>query len=137
MTTNIPSALPLIYVDGVLLEELFTNLLENAAKYSGSGTPIEIAAVENGQNIAVFVRDQGPGFPPGDEARVFEKFFRGRTDGVRGVGLGLPICRAIVQRHRGTISAKNRTGGGAIVTIELPVGDAPPAIAAVPQNLVS
>jgi two-component system sensor histidine kinase KdpD len=135
VTTTIPPGLPLIRVDDVLIEELFANLMENAAKYTAPGTPIEISAIENGQKILVFVRDRGPGFPSGDEQRIFEKFFRGKTEGIiRGAGLGLAICHAIVQRHQGTISASNRPGGGAVLTIELPVGGAPPTVAAMPET---
>jgi two-component system sensor histidine kinase KdpD len=133
VTTTIPPELPLICVDDVLIEELFTNLLENAAKYTSTDTPIELAAIENGHNVIIFVRDAGPGFPPGDEERIFEKFFRGKNAGIRGAGLGLAICRAIVQRHQGTISASNRPGGGAVLTIELPIGGAPPVVDAMPE----
>jgi two-component system sensor histidine kinase KdpD len=131
---QIPPDLPLIWVDDVLLEQVFMNLLENVAKYTPEGTPVEVTAVQDGQNVVVSVRDRGPGFSPGDESRVFEKFFRGKSDGVRGVGLGLAICRAIVQRHQGTISAANRLDGGVIVSLELPIGGAPPNVEAVPES---
>jgi K+-sensing histidine kinase KdpD len=134
VTTDIPADLPLIRVDEVLVEEVFTNILENASKYTASGTPVEISAVESGDKVIVMVRDAGTGFPPGDEERVFEKFFRGNTHGVRGAGLGLAICRAIVQLHEGRIMAANRPGGGAVVTIELPIGGTPPALAAMQES---
>jgi two-component system sensor histidine kinase KdpD len=132
--TKIPADLPLICVDDVLLEQLFINLLENAGKYTPPGTRVEIAAIQHDQKIIIIVRDSGPGFPPGCEERIFEKFFRGKTGGIRGVGLGLAICRAIVQRHKGVISAANWRGGGAVVTIELPIGGAPPAVGALPES---
>jgi len=128
VTTNIPGDLPLIYADGVLMEQLFINLLENAAKYTPQESRIGISAVTHERKILVFVRDDGPGFPAGQEARVFEKFFRGKTDGIRGAGLGLAICRAIVERHQGTISASNSRSGGAVITIELPVETTPPPV---------
>src|SRR5204863_8103421 len=103
VTIDLPAELPLICVDDVLLEEVFVNLLENVVKYTPSGTPVWIVAREDGQKIALSILDGGPGFPPGDEQRVFEKFFRGKTEGVRGVGLGLAICRAIVHGHQGAI----------------------------------
>jgi len=134
VTTTIPSDLPLILLDDVLIEEVFTNVFENAAKYTAPGTPIDISAVESGEKVIVFVRDSGPGFALGDEERVFEKFFRGKTDGVRGAGLGLAISRAIVQRHEGRITAANRAGGGAVLTIELPVGGTPPVLHALPES---
>jgi len=78
-------------------------------------------AFENDGAVTVEVRDRGPGVPPGEEERIFEKFYRGQSTGARGAGLGLPICRAIVQAHRGTIQALARTGGGAIFRIRLPI----------------
>jgi K+-sensing histidine kinase KdpD len=134
ITTNIPPELPLIRVDDVLIQEVFTNVLENAGKYTPPGMPIEIAAVESGQRVLVFISDSGPGFAAGDEERVFEKFFRGKADGIRGAGLGLAICRAIIQRHEGRISAANRPGGGAVLTIELPIGGIPPVVPALSES---
>jgi K+-sensing histidine kinase KdpD len=134
VTAAVPADLSLIRVDEVLVEELFTNLLENAAKYTEPGTAIEITAIESGQKVIVMVRDNGDGFTPGDEERVFEKFFRGKTGGVRGAGLGLAICRAIVQLHDGRISASNRPGGGAVVTVELPIGGTPPVLAGMAES---
>ena len=128
VTTHIPSDLPLIYADGVLLEQLFINLLENAAKYTPPESRIGISAVQHGRKVLIFVRDNGPGFQAGQERQVFEKFFRGKTDGIRGAGLGLAICKAIVERHHGVISASNSSNGGATITIELPMELAPPPI---------
>ncbi len=133
ITTKIPSQLPLIFVDEVLIQQVFINILENAANYTPAGTSIEISAIERGKNIVMSVRDEGPGFASGDEDHIFEKFFRGKTDGVRGAGLGLAICRAIVQRHEGTISASNQHGGGGVLTIELPIGGTPPQVQAMPE----
>jgi K+-sensing histidine kinase KdpD len=126
VTTNISSDLPLIFADDLLLEQLFINLLENAAKYTPDDTNISISAMKHQGNIITFVRDEGPGFPIGEEEQVFEKFFRGKTAGIRGAGLGLAICRSITDLHNGTISASNSNSGGAIVTVELPIGGTPP-----------
>jgi two-component system sensor histidine kinase KdpD len=83
--------------------------------------------------MEIKVADEGSGLPPGDEARVFDKFFRGVTttpaDGRRGVGLGLAICKSIVTAHGGDIKAANRPGGGAEFTITLPIATQPPAVA--------
>lgn len=120
-----PSDLPLVSIDPVLVEQLFVNLLENAAKYAGDGAIEVIARAEPGA-MTVTVADDGPGLPPGMEERVFERFYRGRHVGVTGVGLGLPICRAICEAHGGSIHAATRSGGGAVFTISLPiVGRAP------------
>ena len=134
VTTAIPAELPLIFVDGVLIEEVLTNILENVGKYTASGTPIEISAVESGTKITISVRDHGPGFAAGEEEHVFEKFFRSNSNGIHGVGLGLAICRAIVQRHEGRITAGNRQGGGAVLTIELPIGGTPPTLNALSES---
>ena len=96
------------------------NLLENAAKYTPEGTPVEVAADSSADGITLEVRDRGPGFAPHEEHRIFEKFYRGRSDAARGAGLGLAICRAIIEAHRGTIEAFNRAGGGAVFRIRLP-----------------
>jgi two-component system sensor histidine kinase KdpD len=128
---DLPAPIPLLRVDPVLFEQLFVNLLENAAKYTPSGSPIEIAARLEDGRIGIDVRDRGPGLPAGDEDAVFEKFFRGNHAGVPGVGLGLPICRAIAEAHGGTIRAENRPGGGAVFHVTLPMeGRAPSAPAA-------
>ncbi len=128
VTTQIPADLPLIYVDDVLLEQVFINLLENVVKYTAEGTSVEVLATKKDSLLTIIVQDRGPGFPIGSEQRIFEKFFRANADGVRGVGLGLAICRAIMQRHQGVINAENRLGGGAVVRLDLPIGDAPPEI---------
>jgi two-component system sensor histidine kinase KdpD len=105
----------------VLMEQLFINLIENAVKYTPPGTDIEIAATLRNDVIEVEVRDSGPGFAPGQEERIFDKYFRGRVDNVRGAGLGLAICRAIVEAHGGHIHARNKEGGGAIIHFSIPV----------------
>jgi two-component system sensor histidine kinase KdpD len=122
--TSIPEDLPLLYADDVLIGQLLVNLLENADKYTPPGTPVEIAAAVDGGAMRVEVLDRGPGFAEGDERRIFEKFYRRGVKGARGAGLGLPICRAIVEAHGGTIEAFNRQGGGAVFRMRLPVVNA-------------
>ena len=119
--TSLPENLPLVYVDDVLMGQLLVNLLENANKYTPEGAAIEVAAEAAGDAVILEIRDRGPGFAEGDERRIFEKFYRRTVKGVRGVGLGLAICRAIVEAHHGTIEARNRTGGGAVFRIRLPL----------------
>ena len=115
----------MVFVDDVLLGQVLWNLLENAAKYTPPGSPLEIAASIQEKAVIIEVRDRGPGIPPGEEERIFEKFYRGQSgkapENVRGAGLGLPICRAIVEAHRGTIQALAREGGGATFRIRLPL----------------
>jgi two-component system sensor histidine kinase KdpD len=124
----LPEDLPLVSVDPVLFEQVFVNLIENAIKHGGPDGPIEIEARVRGDTLEIEVADRGPGLPPGAEARVFEKFYRGPQVRAGGVGLGLSICQGIVQAHGGTIAAGNREGGGARFGITLPVLQAPPAL---------
>jgi len=120
VTTELAENLPMVFVDDVLLGQVLWNLLENAAKYTPPGTPIELAAFEQEGAVIIEVLDRGPGIPPGEEELIFEKFYRGNSKNVRGAGLGLPICRAIIQAHRGTIQALTRDGGGTTFRISLP-----------------
>ena len=125
--TDLPADLPLVSADGVLLEQVFVNLLENAAKYAPPGSPVEIVArAPNAGAIAIEVADRGPGIPPGDEGRLFDKFFRGPQAGSSGAGLGLAICRGVIGAHGGTIEAANRPGGGAVFRMTLPIVGSPP-----------
>jgi two-component system sensor histidine kinase KdpD len=123
VTVSLPPELPLVLCDGVLIEQVLVNLLENAIKYSPPGSPIEVRASDAATEMVVTVADNGAGLLPGEEDRVFEKFYRSdrnRTSG--GVGLGLAICRAIVAAHGGRIWAENRPGGGAAFRFSLPKG---------------
>jgi two-component system sensor histidine kinase KdpD len=120
VTAVIPEALPLVYVDDVLVGQLVINLLENATKYTPPGAAIDITAEAEGDFVILNVMDRGPGFPHADQQRIFEKFYRAKSEGVRGMGLGLAICRAIAEAHRGSIEALNRTGGGAVFRVRLP-----------------
>jgi len=123
----LPADLPLVNCDGALIERVLVNLLENATKYTPPGSPIRVAARAADGAIEVAVEDRGPGLPPGRERAIFEKFTRGSPESVvPGVGLGLAICRAIVEAHRGTIRAENREGGGARFVFTLPADETPP-----------
>ena len=121
--------LPLVPLDDVLIEQALVNLIDNAVKYSPAGGAIEIAADVEDEHLRLEVADRGSGLPPGQEAQIFEKFHRGEPQGERrGVGLGLTICRGIVEAHGGHIAARNRPGGGAAFTIELPLEGEPPRV---------
>jgi two-component system sensor histidine kinase KdpD len=123
---DLPADLPLLEFDSVLMERVFCNLLENAAKYTPVGSRIEIAARNEGDWITITVADNGPGLPPGKEKALFEKFTRGQDESsVAGVGLGLAIVHAIVEAHKGTVKAENRPEGGARFIITLPAGEPP------------
>lgn len=134
VSTDLPADLPLAPFDGTLIEQVLTNLLENAVKYTPPGSPIDIAACVENRALLVEVADRGPGLAPGDEQRVFEKFYRAgpfRTEGSgneRGTGLGLTICRGVISAHGGSIWAANRPGGGAVFRFTLPLGEPPPDV---------
>jgi two-component system sensor histidine kinase KdpD len=117
-----------LHVDPVLFEQLFVNLLENAAKYTPAGSSLEITAQREREYVSIEVADRGPGFAEGSEEKIFEKFYRGSHSGISGPGLGLPICRGIVEVHAGSIIAHNRLGGGAAFRITLPIVEEPPAL---------
>ena len=112
------------------LDHVVQNLIDNAIKYGG-GTPVTVHAERVDGHIRISVADRGPGLPGGAEKRVFEKFFRAHPVGEPssgGVGLGLTICRGIVEAHGGQITAANRSGGGAVFEVTLPIGGTPPAV---------
>jgi two-component system sensor histidine kinase KdpD len=125
LSADLPEDLPLILFDPLLIEQVLMNLLDNALKYSPQGTPIELSATVMGNEVLVEIADRGPGIPPGNEERIFEKFVRGSATG-GGIGLGLTICRAIIAAHEGRIWAEDRPGGGAIFRFALPLEGEPP-----------
>ena len=127
---DLPGTLPLLCVDAVLFEQVFINLIENAIKYTPTGSPMEVAARVEQQKVVVEVRDRGPGLCPGSEVRIFDKFYRGPHVGIGGVGLGLSICKGVVEAHDGTIEAETREGGGAVFRVTLPVLPSPTSLAA-------
>jgi len=126
----LPPGIPMIYADAVMIEQVLTNLLENALRYTPAGSPLEIAAEVSDDWVEISLADRGPGIPAGLENRLFEKFYRLHDETAQsGVGLGLAICRAIVSVHGGSIRAHNRADGGAIFSFLLPLDLKPPAVA--------
>ena len=126
VTTGIPQDFPLVRFDAVLLERVLCNLLENAAKYTMPGSRIDISAALNEDYATLTVADDGSGIAPGREEEMFEKFTRGERESARsGVGLGLAICRAIVEAHGGRIRYGRSMLGGAAFIVSLPLGLAP------------
>lgn len=134
VTTHIPADLPMVSIDELLIEQVFLNLLENAARYAPPCSPIDIAARSEGAAVVVEVADRGPGVPAGNEEQVFERFYRGAAavsaDAGAGSGLGLTICRGIITAHGGKIWMVARPGGGAAVRFTIPVAAVPAPVPA-------
>jgi len=123
---DLAADLPPVDIDSVLFERVLCNLLENAAKYTPAGSPVTLGARVVGDDIAITVEDEGPGLPKGRETAIFDMFERGRKESATpGVGLGLAICRSIVEAHGGKIRGETRPDGGARFTIDLPRGEPP------------
>ncbi|HXV80204.1 MAG TPA: sensor histidine kinase KdpD [Candidatus Binatia bacterium] len=127
--TAFPPDLPMVKIDGVLLEQVVINLLENAAKYAPAGSMIELSASAGDREVLVDVADRGQGIPLGDEVRIFDKFYRAKPAREGGVGLGLTICRGIIEAHGGRIWAENRSGGGAVFRFSIPLTEEQPPVA--------
>ena len=112
VAVDLPESLPLVPMDYVLMQQVFTNLLSNCAKYSPEGSRIRILANETGEQLHVTVQNQGPPVPPEDLKRIFDKFYRlGYAEKVIGTGLGLSICKGIIEAHHGNIWAENVSDG--------------------------
>jgi two-component system, OmpR family, sensor histidine kinase KdpD len=121
-------SLPLLWLDFVLMEQVFVNLLDNAMKYSHAGTTIRIGSARKGDRVDVQIVDEGIGVPPADLERIFRDFYRvPHSDRVSaGTGLGLSICRGIVEAHGGQVSAHVRVEGpGTVFVLELPILQVP------------
>jgi len=131
VSVELPAEAPWLLADGSLIEQVLANLIENAVKYTPDASPIHISARREGDSLKVAVADDGPGLAAGTEEQVFEKFYQGRREGAGGVGLGLTICRTIVEAHGGTIRAVESTwGSGACFEFSLPVMGSPPGMEA-------
>jgi two-component system sensor histidine kinase KdpD len=123
VVTNIQSGLPLIYLDETLFVQVIVNVIDNSLKYSPDGSPIEIDASASPSEVVLRVSDHGAGIPPAELESIFSKFHRLSSGADSGIGLGLAICRGIVEAHGGKITAGNRPEGGAVFTVSLPQND--------------
>jgi K+-sensing histidine kinase KdpD len=125
--TCLPERFPPLELDYVLIDQVLTNLLENAVRYTPVGTPIEVSMQKEGKAVVVSIADRGPGITPEERELIFDKFYRvcGRKNAVseenRGSGLGLAICRGLVEAHGGKIWVEARNGGGAVFRFTLPL----------------
>ncbi len=118
-----------IPLDPVLMEQVLVNLLDNALKFSPPGSPLELECWTDGDTATLTLTDHGPGLEPGEEERIFEKLYRGsRSASAPGAGLGLAICRGIVQAHGGSITARSTPRGGTRAVVTLPLEGRPPTL---------
>ncbi len=118
--TDLPSDLPPVQLDYLQIDQVLTNLIENAVRYTPSDSPIEISAHVQGDQMVISIADRGPGIPPADLERVFDKFYR-VFERTTGSGLGLAVCKGLVEAHGGRMWAENREGGGAVFRFTLPL----------------
>ncbi|MCL4542063.1 MAG: ATP-binding protein [Chloroflexi bacterium] len=126
---KMPSDLPPVYLDYVEIDQVLSNLVENAVRYTPPGTAIEITVHVVGDVVQVEVADRGPGIPPEALPRLFDRFYRVETSGARphGTGVGLAVARGIVEAHGGRIWAERRHDGGACFVFTLPLERADPS----------
>jgi two-component system sensor histidine kinase KdpD len=126
VSVDIPADFPLLEVDATLIERVLVNLLDNAAKHTPGGTPIEVRVRHEGGSVLIEVSDSGPGLPPVAVDKLFDPFERGRRESaVAGAGLGLALARRIVQAHGGKIEARQRHPHGAVFVVTLPASPPP------------
>jgi two-component system sensor histidine kinase KdpD len=128
IVTSLVPDLPPVPIDGILIQQVLINLLDNAAKFAPPGTAIELRAKLAGSAIALEVADCGPGIPTGEETRVFQRFYAADKDGRSGSGIGLAICRGIIELHGGQIIAENQASGGACFRFTLPLNVSTPKL---------
>ncbi len=129
---EIPHSLPPVHADAKRIVQVLTNLVENAAKYSPQGKPIRVYAGRNGNEIEICIEDRGPGIPAEDRERLFEPFTRAeksaRPRRPTGAGLGLAICKGIVEAHGGRIWISDADAGGACICFTLPIDARQPRV---------
>ena len=126
VTVTLAPGLPLVRMDFVLMQQVLTNLLLNAAVHTPPGTAVRVSAAAEGETLGLAVADNGPGLPPDALPLIFDKFYRAPAAPAGGTGLGLAIVKGLVEAQGGQVKAENRPGGGAVFTIHLPLAKSPP-----------
>lgn len=124
--THLPAHLPPVELDYVMIDQVLTNLLENAIRYTPAGSPIDVSVQQHNKEVVVSIADRGPGIEPEEREQIFDKFYRVKSktsgsSGTQGTGLGLAICRGLIEAHGGTIHVEARPGGGADFRFTLPL----------------
>ena len=122
ITVHMQPDLPLVRMDFVLIVQVLVNLLDNAIQYSSADTPIDVSALISGDALEVRIEDCGKGIPEKDLCKIFDKFNRaGRTGETGGIGLGLSICKGLIEAHHGVIRAERRSPNGTAVWFRVPL----------------
>lgn len=126
VSLDVPDSLPLVKVDAVLIQQVLINLIDNAIKYSPQGSPLDIHAELASDRLIIAVADRGPGITIQQREKLFEKFHRLNPETAQtGVGLGLTLCRSIMEAHDGQVTVHSRTGGGSLFKLVFPVNEQP------------
>ena len=126
LTVDLAPHLPLARLDFVLMQQVLTNLLLNAALHTPPGTAVQVSAAAENQTLVLAVADTGPGLAPESLERIFDKFYRAPAAAAGGTGLGLSIVKGFMEAQGGRAQAANRPGGGAVFTLRLPLSQPPP-----------
>jgi two-component system sensor histidine kinase KdpD len=124
LSVRLPANLPQVNVDAKRITQVLVNLVHNAATYTPEGTKIVLSAAVRGDRLQVNVSDLGPGIPPAEQKRVFQAFRRGireENGSGKGAGLGLAICKGLVEAHGGRIWIKKQTTSGATISFTIPI----------------
>jgi len=128
LTLTTPDELPKIDIDQELIRRVIHNLISNALKFTPNGGKVSIDATRSGKSISIRIADSGPGIPPRERQRIFEKFAQLNSDRRRGKGLGLTFCKMVVDAHEGNLTVEDSPLGGALFKIQLPLSAKIPAI---------
>jgi two-component system sensor histidine kinase KdpD len=126
LKVDVPGDFPPVKLDAILTEQILVNLLGNAAVHTPPGTKVEFSARAEENQLVLRVADNGPGLPPGDTARWFDRFQRGPDAVAGGTGIGLSLVKGFAEAQGGSVSAENLASGGAMFTVKLPLTKLPP-----------
>jgi PAS domain S-box-containing protein len=137
ITLHLPPNLPMVYVDAKRIAQVLVNLVRNASTYAPKGTEISISASVRAGFMQINVNDQGPGIPSFDHRKVFKAFQRGHhleSGSAKGAGLGLAICKGLVEAHGGRIWIKKKNTPGATISFTIPLVDSPTSVTSVEKE---